>query len=140
MISDIYTLSLHDALPIFPNFIWTLMDEAKEKNDRVLEALEQQPLDIVEVQKALTEAKNAVANAMENTNVIIEQAHLTEQVIQYANRYRSSYPILAAKLMEAERLFRANEYELALEKAAGAVEEIEPGALKRIEKFQEMTV
>jgi|SRR5690625_3197184 len=143
MNEDIYKthrLLRNSNLPGIPNFIWTLMDEAKEKNDRVLEALEQQPLDIVEVQKALTSAKNAVANAMENTNVMIDQAQLTEQVIQYANRYRSSYPILAANLMEAERLFRANEYELALEKAASAVEEIEPGALKRIEKLQEMTV
>lgn len=143
MNDDIYKthrLLRNSNLPGIPNFIWSLMDEAKEKNERVLKALDQQPLDIVEVQKSMTAAKNAVANAMENTNIMIEQAQLTEQVIQYANRYRSAYPILAANLMEAERLFRANEYELALEKAASAIEEIEPGALKRIEKYQEMTV
>src|SRR5690625_6514567 len=80
MNEDIYKthrLLRNSNLPGIPNFIWTLMDEAKEKNDRVLEALEQQPLDIVEVQKALTSAKNAVANAMENTNVMIEDRKST---------------------------------------------------------------
>src|SRR5690625_5130208 len=52
MNEDIYKthrLLRNSNLPGIPNFIWTLMDEAKEKNDRVLEALEQQPLDIEDV-------------------------------------------------------------------------------------------
>lgn len=124
-------------LPGIPNHIWTMLDEATEKNERVLHVLERQPLDMGEVQQALANSKDAVKNAIENTNLMLEQARLTEQVIQYANRYRSSYPILAGKLLESERLFRSSEYELALEQAASAVEEVEPGALKRIERFQE---
>src|SRR5690625_6888685 len=52
MNEDIYKthrLLRNSNLPGIPIFIWTLMDEAKEKNDRVLEALEQQPLDIEDV-------------------------------------------------------------------------------------------
>lgn len=127
-------------LPGVPNFIWSMIEEATEKNELVLQALDNQPLDILEVQKSLAEAKSSVMSAIENTNMMLEQAYLTEQVIQYANRYRSSYPSLAAKLLEAEQLFRKAEYELALENAANAIEEIEPGALKKIEKHQEMTV
>lgn len=127
-------------LPGVPNFIWSMIEEATTKNERVLQALDEKPLDIVEVQQSLSEAKIAVADAIEKTNIMLEQAFLTERVIQYANRYRSSYPILAAKLAESEGLFRRAEYELALEEAAKAVEDVEPGALKKIEKFQEMTV
>ncbi len=127
-------------LPGVPTFIWTLMDEAKDKNEAVLSILEEKPLDISKVQKSLKEAKNSVELAIENTETMIEQAQLTEQVIQYANRYRSSYPVLAANLVESERLFHAGEYELSLEKAANAVEQVEPGALKRIEKFQAISV
>lgn len=127
-------------IPGVPNFIWTLIDEANDKNERVLATLNRQPLDVSEVQQALSEARTTVEHAVEQTNVMIEQAYLTEQVIQYANRYRSTNPILAASLMESERYFRASEYELALEKAAAAVEEVEPGALKRIEKMQEVPV
>ncbi|MBU5265561.1 septation ring formation regulator EzrA [Virgibacillus proomii] len=124
-------------VPGVPTFIWNLLETASEKNHRVVKALENQPLEMAEVQQALNDAKNAVSYCMEQTDLMLEQAYLTEQVIQYANRYRSQYPLLAEKLTEAERLFRNYEYELALETAAKAVEEVEPGALKRIEAYQE---
>lgn len=123
-------------IPGVPNFIWNMMETASEKNKQVIKALEKQPLEITEVQQALAEAKTVVDKAIEQTDLMLEQAMLTERVIQYANRYRSKYPLLAAKLAEAERLFRSYEYELALEQAAKAVEEIEPGALKRIEAYE----
>jgi septation ring formation regulator len=125
-------------IPGVPIFIWNLMETAAEKNKHVLKALERQPLEISEVQQALTEAKDGVDKAIEQTDLMLEQATLTEHVIQYENRYRSKYPLLAAKLMEAERLFRSYEYELALEHASKAIEEIEPGALKRVEEYQEV--
>ncbi len=123
-------------VPGVPNFIWDSLENASFKNEVVLTALEKQPLDMNEVQQALGEAENAVKHMVEQTDVMLDQAYLTEQVIQYANRYRSQYPLLASKLTEAERLFRSYEYELSLEHAAKAVEEIEPGALKRIEEYQ----
>jgi len=127
-------------LPGIPDFIMTVLEEATEKNERVLMVIEKQPLDIVQLQKTLEEAKATVESALEQTNTMIEQAELTEIVIQYANRYRSSDPILAAKLSEAERLFRKAEYELALEQAAGAIGNRDPGALERIEKMYQQGV
>lgn len=124
-------------LPGIPNFILTMLDDAAQKNERVLNVLEKKPLDILEVQKALNEAQVAVDDALNKTSTLIDQARLTEQVIQYGNRYRSRDPILAAKLLEAEQFFHQSEYELALEQAASAVEEVEPGALKKIEKIYE---
>ncbi|SHH68667.1 septation ring formation regulator EzrA [Virgibacillus chiguensis] len=123
-------------VPGVPTFIWNLIETANDKNQRVVKALENQPLEMAEVQQALNDAKNAVTYCVEQTELMLEQAYLTEQVIQYANRYRSQYPLLAEKLAESERLFRKYEYELALENAAKAIEEVEPGALKRIEAYQ----
>ncbi|MGP4108280.1 septation ring formation regulator EzrA [Virgibacillus sp. L01] len=123
-------------IPGVPGVIWNIMEEASQKNARVLQLLDKQPLDVTEVQHALSEAKIAVDHVTEQTELMLDQAYLTEQVIQYANRYRSQYPVLAAKLSESERLFRSYEYDLAIEQAAKAVEEIEPGALKRIEAYQ----
>ncbi|WP_106496889.1 septation ring formation regulator EzrA [Lentibacillus sp. Marseille-P4043] len=127
-------------IPGVPTFIWNLSETANEKNAQVLKTLEKKPLDITEVQHAITEAEKAIDTVVEQTDMMLDQAYLTEQVIQYANRYRSQYPLLAAKLAESERLFRSYEYELSLEQAAKALEEIEPGALKRIEAFQEEEV
>lgn len=125
-------------IPGVPTFIWSLVEKTGQKNERVLQALETKPLDMATVQHALTEANKSVDHLTEQTDFIMDQALLTEQVIQYANRYRSGYPLLAAKLAESERLFRTYEYELSLEHAAKAIEEIEPGALKRIEEYQKV--
>lgn len=122
-------------LPGVPSFIWNLLDEASTKSDLVIEKLEKQPLDMGEVAHALTEAETSVNALVEQTYALIEQAYLVERLIQYANRYRSKYPLLASKLQEAEQKFRDYAYEEALEIAASALEEIEPGALKRLEEF-----
>lgn len=136
-------LELHRKLrksniPGVPNYIWDIMEDASNRNQRVIQSLEKQPLDMGKVNHALTEAAAAVERAVEQTEMMLDQAYLTEQVIQYANRYRSRYPLLAAKLSESERLFRSYEYELSLEHAAEAIEEIEPGALKLIETNQKV--
>lgn len=122
-------------LPGIPNFILTLLEDATEKNERAIAVVEKQPLDILQLQKTLAEAKATVENALEQTDRVIEQAELTEIVIQYANRYRSRDSILAAKLLEAEEHFRKADYELALEQATEAIRERDPRALERIEEI-----
>ena len=57
---------------------------------------------------------------------------LAEKVIQYSNRYRRKYPFVQTALQEAEEKFRRYEYQEALEEAAAALEQIEPGSLKQI--------
>ncbi|GAA5416362.1 septation ring formation regulator EzrA [Paraliobacillus ryukyuensis] len=122
-------------LPGVPSYIWNLLDEATDKSDLVMHKLEEQPLDMGEVSNALQEAETSVNTLIEQSDALIEQAYLVETVIQYANRYRSKYPLLASKLEEAEHKFRDYAYEDALEAAASALEEIEPGALKKLEDF-----
>lgn len=121
-------------IPGIPSFIRNSLEEVATKNDAVLETLQQQPLEMRNVQDALSKSEEALNKATEQTDLVLEQAYLTEQVIQYANRYRSQNPELAAKLEESERQFRAYQYELALEIAVKAVEEVDPQALKRIEQ------
>lgn len=123
-------------IPGVPAFIWSSLEESQAKIDNVLDALNQHPLDTGAVNRSLSEAESVIDQSREQIEMMLDQAYLTERVIQYANRYRSKNPILAAKLMEAERLFRSYEYELSLEKAAEAIEEVEPGALKRIEETE----
>lgn len=135
-LSEVNRLLHTSNLPGVPNFLWDRMEEAKSSLSKVASALDKQPLDISQAQHALENANKAIEQSEEEAEVVLDQCYFTEQVIQYANRYRSQYPLLSAELSEAERLFRDFEYELALEKAARAIEEIEPGALKKIEENQ----
>lgn len=137
-INDLRRKLTKSNIPGVPNSVLSLIEQAMAKNKLVTKALERHPLEIAGVQAALENAKQAFDHAAQEANLMIDQAHLTENVIQYANRYRSQNDGLAMSLSDAERLFRNCEYELALEKAAKAVELVEPGALKRIEQSYEM--
>ena len=66
---------------------------------------------------------------------MIENVYFIERIIQYGNRYRRGNPDLHEKLTKAEMAFRSFDYNLALELAAQAVEQVEPGAIKKIEEL-----
>ena len=123
-----------------PDYIVELVDESRALVSEAVETLSEQPLDMERITTAIQKAEKHVGRTVEQTKLLIEQAHLAEKVIQYANRYRSKYPVLAAKLAEAELAFREYQYEVALEGAAQILEEVEPGALKRIEEVLETSV
>src|SRR5699024_1657278 len=127
-------------LPGIPTYIWNLLEEATHKNDRVLAAIENGPIDNIGVKKVLNGGGGGVEKVVGHKNVMLEQAALTEKVIQYANRLRSKSSNLGDVLEEAESLFHHAKYEEALEVAAKGIEAVEPGALKKIEKIQEQTV
>ncbi|SEO84710.1 septation ring formation regulator [Amphibacillus marinus] len=120
-------------LPGVPSFVWNQLDEATVNSGKVNEKLNEQPLDMGQVNHALEQATSSVEALLAQTEQMIEQAYLVERVIQYGNRYRSQYPVLAGKLLEAEKLFRDYHYEQALELAAETLEEVEPGALSKLE-------
>jgi len=123
-------------IPGVPVYIWTSIEDAYNEAAAVVEKLDTQPLNMETVQGALEAAQKKLDETTDKVNDMLDKAHLTEKMIQYANRYRSSVPALAEKLSEAERLFRSYEYDLALEMVSGAIEGVEPGATKWIEENQ----
>lgn len=120
-------------VPGLPQGYKELLVDAKDSIEAVVLKLEEKPLNMKVVNQILKEAQDIVASTTTMTEDLIEQVYLVEQVIQYGNRYRSSYRSISEALLEAEKSFRNFEYETALEQAASAIEEIEPGALKRIQ-------
>ena len=72
----------------------------------------------------------------EKTHELVDSAALTEQMLQYANRYRHSHGGVSEAIDKSLALFR-NEYRYqdALDEIGNALERTEPGAFKRIESF-----
>ncbi|WP_371931991.1 septation ring formation regulator EzrA [Mesobacillus subterraneus] len=112
-----------------------LLEDANESIKQVNEKLEEKPLDIPVVQQYLEIAVLTVEKLEASTEEIVETVMLAERVIQYGNRYRSRYPSVDRGLREAEECFRNYDYRDALEQAATSIEEVDPGALKRIEQM-----
>ena len=66
----------------------------------------------------------------------INAAALTEQMMQYANRYRHTHENIRAALDKSMYLFSTEfRYQDALDEIGTALEAVEPGAFKRIEDF-----
>ncbi|MEQ6377830.1 septation ring formation regulator EzrA [Bacillaceae bacterium S4-13-56] len=121
-------------LPGVPVYIVEAVKEAHRKISEAKDQLERIPIDIKVMHGTIDQAAKSVHTAVEQTDLLIEQATLAEQSIQYGNRYRSQYSMMAVKLADAEHAFRSYDYEAAVENVAEGLEKIEPGAMKRIEE------
>lgn len=125
---------LHKAnTPGIPEEMDARLEEAEEHVFVTMRGLREVPLNMKLVDNYLTKAEKCIEEVEEKAKEMVENVQLIERIIQYGNRYRKSNPQMNAKLMEAEESFRQRRYTKALEEAATAVENYEPGSMKRIE-------
>ena len=122
-------------IPGIPDEMDARLDEAAEHIYVVMQSLQEVPLNMGTVHNNLTAATLCVEDVKEKANELIENVMLIERIIQYGNRHRVTNPKLNARLKEAEVAFHQFRYSKALEEAGTAVEEMEPGALKRIQEL-----
>ena len=119
-------------LPGLPFQYRSIVEATEEKIIDVEQKLAEKPLDIPAINYALKKALESVDECIMRTEEIVEQALLAEKIIQYGNRYRSSYPFVNEALSKAEESFRCYDYGEALETAAKAIEQIDADALKKL--------
>ncbi len=125
---------LHKAnIPGIPEDMDVRLEEAEEQLFVTIQTLREIPLNIKLVDNYLEQAEKSVNEGYEKAVEMVENVLLIERIIQYGNRYRKSDLQLDAKLEEAEESFRQLRYTKALEEAATAVENFEPGSMKQIE-------
>ena len=122
-------------IPGIPDDMDARLEEAEEQIYIVSQSLEEVPLNMALVNSYLENAKQSLEIVSEKSEELLDNAMLIEWIIQYGNRYRTSNEEVHRRLLEAEKSFREFRYEKALEEAATAVEDVEPGAMKRIEEL-----
>ncbi len=127
---------LHKAnIPGIPQDMEARIEEAEEKLFIVVQSLQEVPLNMNLVNTNLKSAQNCIQDVNDRAKEMVENVMLIERIIQYGNRYRASNPIVHERLLEAEEAFHQFRYIKALEDAVTAVEEAEPGSIKRIEQL-----
>lgn len=125
---------LHKAnMPGIPEEMDIRLEEAEEHLFVAMQGLQEVPLNMKLVDSYLIKAERCIDEVSDKAIEMVENVLLIERIIQYGNRYRKTNPQMNAKLLEAEESFRQLRYSKALEEAATAVENFEPGAMKRIE-------
>ena len=122
-------------IPGIPDEMDARLEEAEEQIYIVSQSLEEVPLNMNLVNNYLENAKQSLEIVSEKVEELLDNVMLIEWIIQYGNRYRTSNEEVHRRLLEAENSFREFRYEKALEEAATAVEDVEPGAMKRIEEL-----
>jgi septation ring formation regulator len=138
MIHESHRKVAKSNVPGLPDSYKSLMEDASERINEVIQCLQMKPLNMNQVQDKLELAVEAVEVLNQKTDELIEQVFLAEKVIQYGNRYRSQYPNVREKLIEAEKAFRNYEFSEALEQAAAAVEKVDPQFLKKLSNLLNM--
>lgn len=130
-----------ERLPGKPEDYLALCEHMEQSISKLEEKLEEKPLNMKSVNHEWQVAREDLVHLTEKADEMIENAHIVEHVIQYANRYRLQTPELAVALRQAEDHFYDDyQYKKALELAVTALEKVEPSAFKKIEKAYEMKI
>ena len=126
---DVEKLNLPGLSREYTDYFFKVSDEIENLDD----ALGQIQINMDEITKALINTQSDLDVLGDKTKEIIDCATLSEEFLQYANRYRTRYPEVEEAYKKASQLFNKEyNYVDALDTISNAVEEVEPGAYKRI--------
>ena len=93
-------------------------------------------INMEEVNKLVAICEEELTLLDRRTKELVDAAALTEQMMQYANRYRHSHPDVKAAIQHSLVLFNQEyRYQDALDEIGTALERVEPGSFKRLETF-----
>ncbi|GAA0332986.1 septation ring formation regulator EzrA [Bacillus carboniphilus] len=133
--TEVRRLVSKSNLPGLPEEYKFLLEDAHHSLEEVYQSLGEKPLNIAVVQSALENAEAFMSKLHEQTIEMIENVQFAEFVIQYGNRYKRANSHTKQQLEKAESAFRNYQYSTALEEAVAAIEEVEPGAIKKLEAW-----
>lgn len=126
-------LKLKDyKIPVIPNSYFVELKETQEAIREVVKELQKKPIVIKILNIRVDTARDLVFKIYNRTNDLIKTSMLTERVILYGNRYRSSYPEIDKSLEKAESLFNKGLYAQSLDISVKAIEQIENGIYEKI--------
>ncbi len=86
-----------------------------------------------DVQRQLNIVSSDIDTLKEKTDTLVDQASLSEQLLQYANRYRTQSERVAAASEQARMFYeRDYNYQKAMDILGDALNSVEPGVYEKI--------
>lgn len=126
---EIEKLNLPGLSDDYLDYFFKVSDEI-EKLDKDLNRVQ---INMDEITKSLINTQSDLDILGEKTDELISSSILTEEILQYSNRYRNRYPDVAAAYNQAVQLFEKEyEYVKALDTISHAVDKVQEGASKKI--------
>jgi len=131
---DIYRELMGSNMSSVPEKFLVMKNELDIDVKEIHKYFERRPLNVQYIKDKVNQTVLLLNKFDQEAYEILQEARLTELMIQYGNRYRRDDHDFNTTLNEAERLFKENRYKRALEIAKNGLEKVEPGAAARIEK------
>lgn len=123
-------------LPGLPKLFLDLFFDATKRIEELSQQLNRMKINMKEIDDLVQACTQDVEKLDETTESIIDNAALTEQMVQYANRYRMEYAAVDKAITIAVNLYQHQyKYEEAKETIAQAIDAVEKGASSRVEKL-----
>ena len=127
-------------LPGIPQSFLKLFFTTSNNIEDLMAELEQNRVNIESVNRILEIATNDMEALETETYNIVQYATLTEQLLQYSNRYRSFDERIQEAFNEALEIFERDfDYQTSFEKISQALEVAEPGVTNRFVASYEKT-
>lgn len=123
-------------LPGLPGDYLEFFFVATDRVEELSQALNKIRINMQDINKLVSLCDEDMEMLDQKTYDLIDAAALTEQMMQYANRYRHTHPEIKDAIDTSLELFNKEyRYQDALDEIGTALERVEPGAFKRIEDF-----
>ena len=121
-------------LPGLPKDFTDYFAMVREEVAKLDDNLNQVQINIEDITKQLIMTQEDLNTLTQKAKDMKDAAVLTEQALQYANRYTYGNETLAGAAAESKRIYSQEfNYQVSLDTIATALDQIEPGSFKRIE-------
>ena len=126
---DLEKLNLPGLQTEYLDYYYRVKDEV----EAVYQSLDHVKIDMDAITKSLIDTQADLDALEEKTKDIVDSSSLTQEMLQYSNRYRNRYPEVAQAYQQAKKLFSEDyDYVAALDTIAQAVDKVEPGAYDKV--------
>ncbi len=102
-------------IPVIPSSYYIELTEAQDAIREIVKELDKKPIVIKILNIRVDTARDLVFKIYNKTNDMIKIASMSERIIVYGNRYRSSYEEIDIALNKAEELFKRGKYKESLD-------------------------
>lgn len=124
-------------LPFINNQYFIQLSEANDAIGEMIKELENKPIDIKTLNIRVDTARDLVVKVYNASNEMVQNAKITESIIVYGNRFRSSSTHIDEGLKKAEQLFYKGNYEKALELAVNTIEVVDKQIKEKVVNIYE---
>lgn len=127
-------------LPGIPQEFLSVFFTASAQLEALMDELSRGRIHVETVAKMTEAATASLENLEETTYRVVQNASLTEQLLQYSNRYRSFEPGVQSSFEHSLKLFEQDyDYQGSFEEISYALETVEPGVTDRFVNSYEKT-